>query len=250
VDQEFPEGYVPADEYRSDFMEHTPYHNEHPFTAHHSFPTTPRQNSGQKFNRFKGRPSGPPDVLSRVEQLEEELGQTKRELRKAKEDLKTVMKSEKRLELTVRELMSEVLHIRRKQLQLDLSGHDDRLRKQVADNSQKLKLNPDATPFVPVSVTHWVVADEAKNSGDGCRNADSARTDSARNGDSARSTNLSVLEVASFDSENFGRDDIRADSPLQSPRASENNGSSTPSDLAPHSPKDSGEDAMCFSVEA
>ena len=73
----------------------------------------------------------PPDVLSRVEQLEEELGQTKRELRKAKEDLKTVMKSEKRLELTVRELMSEVLHIRRKQLQLDLSGHDDRLRKQV-----------------------------------------------------------------------------------------------------------------------
>jgi len=57
------------------------------------------------------------------------LSCTKRELRKARDEMKSVMKNEKLLETIVQELREEVEEIRKKQLQLDVPGHDEPVRK-------------------------------------------------------------------------------------------------------------------------
>lgn len=103
------------------------------------------------------------------------------------------MKNEKLLEAIIQELRTEVAEIYKKQLQVD---SDERLRKPVA------KLNPEATPFVPVARCSGF---QSKNSEAGARKEEPFRcVDSARSSNATAQTALTSLEVESFDSENFG----------------------------------------------
>ena len=153
-----------------------------------------------------------PEIFDRVEQLEEEILDTKRGLRRANEQVKQVMKNENRLGLQLREMRLELDRLRERTFQLDLTGNGDRHRR-----SHTAKLNPGATPFVP--------SPRALDSG---RNMDSARNDSARSNPSdmtsarSMSTTVSSSEVevtGDSDSEGDLDNTPRAfDSPITTPR--------------------------------
>lgn len=69
--------------------------------------------------------------MNRIQQLQEELSNTKNELRKARDEMKIVMRNERMLETIVHELRTEVADIKKKQMQLDFCGHEDGQRRPV-----------------------------------------------------------------------------------------------------------------------
>jgi hypothetical protein len=148
VDQEYPEGYIAADDDKVSPTEPSP-----PDGARwpSSFPM--QRASLPKVKKFgeKVRQYNEAELLNRIEQLQDEVSCTKRELRKARDEMKSVMKNEKLLETIVQELREEVEEIRKKQLQLDVPGHDEPVRKSFGT----AKLNPDATPFIPVQCQRY-----------------------------------------------------------------------------------------------
>eukprot|EP00667_Euglena_gracilis_P005806 EG_transcript_5853 len=157
-------------------------------------------------DREKGRSVGQyneADLLNRIQQLQEELSNTKNELRKARDEMKIVMRNERMLETIVHELRTEVADIKKKQMQLDFCGHEDGQRRPAA-----AKLNPEATPFVPVAqccVGYQMKVSDAVRKDDPLRGVDSARSNVTNVSQMTGQTTLTALsiDVESYDSDNF-----------------------------------------------
>lgn len=195
VEQEFPEGLLSFEDCRPmSFPEPGSQQKQQRWQSYplmQSYPQPLRRAPTLPMKSKRIQPyQQDPELLLKIEQLQDEVANTKRELKKAREEVKAVLKNERLLESIIQELRTEVAEIHKRQLQ----DNDERLRKPVA------KLNPEATPFVPVarcSVLQSKTEQPRKEDPFRC-------VDSARSSNATAQTALTSLEVESYDSENFG----------------------------------------------